>query len=106
MEAEAPPASAHDVVRGVLYELEGNQATMTQIADWCAASYVAPGEDKSAVYTAAQNYMKDALVTITRQLKDASATLLQALELEGISLDSVDAMVRGALCPAPLLRGP
>ena len=83
MEGGEGPTSSLSLLLGTLYDLEGNQATLTQIAEWCSASYTTPGGDKPAVYSQAQNYMKDALLTVMRQLKEAASVLLQALELQG-----------------------
>tara|TARA_B110001452_G_scaffold207512_1_gene177672 strand:+ start:1701 stop:2369 length:669 start_codon:yes stop_codon:yes gene_type:complete len=82
------------VLPSALAELTANQENLSRIADWCASTYLTPGEDRRQVYSQTQNYLKDALLTVTQHMCNAAACLAQTVELQTVELEGVDAMVR------------
>ena len=75
-------------------ELGDNRANLTAIADWCAVTYVTPGEDRKDTLLRIQEYLKDAMLTVTQQIAMSGATLSACLEQQALELQSLDAMVR------------
>ena len=73
---------------------------LARISEWCADTYVAPGEDRRQVYDKTQIYLKDALHTVTQHVCKAADGLAQTVELQSVELEGVDAMVRPPLPPA------
>jgi hypothetical protein len=99
MEDEEPEMSDLEVqmyqtLPAALQELTANQDNLARIADWCASTYLTPGEDRRQVYAQTQNYLKDALLTVTQHMCNAAACLAQTVELQTVELEGVDAMVR------------
>ena len=70
---------------------------LARISEWCADTYVAPGEDRRQVYDKTQIYLKDALHTVTQHVCKAADGLAQTVELQSVELEGVDAMVRPPL---------
>ena len=77
---------------------------LARIADWCASTYLTPGEDRRQVYAQTQNYLKDALLTVTQHVCNAAACLAQTVELQTVELEGVDAMVRSLHPPGSTRR--
>ena len=72
---------------------------LARISEWCASTYLTPGEDRQQVYAQAQSYLKDALLTVTQHMCNAADGLAQTVELQTVELEGVDAMVRPPLPP-------
>ena len=72
-------------------ELRENRANLSAIADWCAATYATPGEDRDATVERIQVYLKDALLTVTQQVSTSGMALSAFLEQQGLELQSLDA---------------
>ena len=72
---------------------------LARISEWCAGTYVTPGEDRQQVFSQTQSYLKDALLTVTQHICNAADGLAQTVELQAVELEGVDAMVRPPLPP-------
>lgn len=75
-------------------ELGDNRANLTAIADWSAATYVTPGEDRVATVERIQEYLKDALVTVTQQIAASGTALTGFLDQQLVELHMVDSTIR------------
>jgi len=93
---EAPPTlelqleSLHTRVA----ELGENRQNLGAIADWCAATYAAPGQDKAETVKRIREYLKDALLTVTQQVSTSGDALSAFLEQQVLELQSLDATMR------------
>ena len=81
-------------LRARVSELGDNPANLVAIADWCAATYVQPGEDRAATVERVQEYLKDALLTVTQQVASSGSALSAFLEQQSLELQSLDATMR------------
>ena len=70
------------------------RANLTAIADWCAVTYVTPGEDRKATLARIKEYLKDALLTVSQQVAMSGAALSACLEQQALELQSLDATMR------------
>jgi hypothetical protein len=76
-------------------ELGENQATLSQIADWCAVTYVTPGENRAEVLEKhIKVYLKDALSTMAQQISASATALMGSIERQTLDLKALDATVR------------
>ncbi len=85
-----PSPCAHLRARRSPLALRGN---LTAIADWCADSYVAPGESKEDTIQRAIAYLKDALVTVAGQIAGSATALQASLDTQLAELQQIGAMV-------------
>ena len=75
-------------------ELSDNRQNLSAIAEWCAGAYATPGEDKDLTVVRIQEYLKDALLTVTQQVTQSGATLSAFLDQQTFELQSLDATMR------------
>ena len=75
-------------LRARVSELGDNPANLVAIADWCAATYVQPGEDRAATVERVQEYLKDALLTVTQQVASSGSALSAFLEQQSLEHSS------------------
>ena len=71
-----------------------SQANLVAIADWSAATYIAPGVDRAATLNSIQEYMKDALITVTQQIAACGGELNNFLEQQNNELHMIDSTLR------------
>lgn len=70
------------------------RANLSAIADWCAATYVTPGDDHAVTIERIREYMKDALSTVAQQVSSSGQALAGCLEQQALELQSMDATMR------------
>ena len=75
-------------------ELSDNKPNLVAIADWCAVTYVTPGESRSETLKRIKEYLKDALVTVASQIGSCAATVQGNLDQQAAELQALDATMR------------
>ena len=64
-----------------------------RIAEWCASTYMLPGEARSHTLHQTQGYLKDALLTVAQHITLAGQALTTQIDQQCMELEGVDAMV-------------
>ena len=75
-------------------ELADNRATLVSIADWCAATYATPGEDKAATLERLKDYLKDALLTVAQQVAGSAIALSGTLDQQALEIQMLESTMR------------
>lgn len=83
-----------DALQNRVAELGDNPETLVGIADWCAATYVTPGEDQEATTARLKEYLQDALLTVAQQISASAIALSGALDQQALQLQAIDSTMR------------
>ncbi|KAL1530754.1 hypothetical protein AB1Y20_001653 [Prymnesium parvum] len=84
----------YSTLPSTLEDLSTDPANLQAIAEWCATTYMMPGQDKEATAEATRRYMKDGLETVTRKIFDAAGAITQTIELQAFEFERLDSWLR------------
>lgn len=74
--------------------LAPRRPNLVAIADWCAVTYVTPGESRSETLKRIKEYLNDALQTVTQQIMTCATTLQSTVDQMAGELQACDATMR------------
>ena len=75
-------------------ELAENRPNLISIAEWCAVTYVTPGENRKDTLDRLREYLKDALGTIVQQVSSSALALSQSVEQQANELENLALVMR------------
>ena len=96
--AKAAPPFPSPPPTVLLFRVLIHRANLQAIAEWCATTYVMPGQDKQATVEATRRYMKDGLETVVNKIGAAATAVTQTLELQAFEFERLDAWVSAGRC--------